>query len=88
MDVSLANKLMGQVNAVALRNEECPGPAARHSTTGLAAQYPSPGSAIITTVNAAVEAFVRAAGGGPVDIRAGQRGLAGPGLRDAAGDGA
>ena len=30
-------------------------------TTGLAAQYPAPGSAIITTVNAAVEAFVRAA---------------------------
>jgi NAD(P)-dependent dehydrogenase (short-subunit alcohol dehydrogenase family) len=30
-------------------------------TTGLAAQYPSPGSAIITTVNSAVEAFVRAA---------------------------
>ena len=29
-------------------------------TTGLAAQFPSPGSAIITTVNAAVEAFVRA----------------------------
>jgi NAD(P)-dependent dehydrogenase (short-subunit alcohol dehydrogenase family) len=29
-------------------------------TTGLAAQYPSPGSAIITTVNAAVEAFVLA----------------------------
>jgi NAD(P)-dependent dehydrogenase (short-subunit alcohol dehydrogenase family) len=30
-------------------------------TTGLASQYPAPGSAIITTVNAAVEAFVRAA---------------------------
>ena len=29
-------------------------------TTGLAAQYPSSGSAIITTVNAAVEAFARA----------------------------
>ncbi|MFZ0604058.1 MAG: SDR family oxidoreductase, partial [Roseiarcus sp.] len=30
-------------------------------TTGLASQYPAPGSAIITTVNAAVDAFVRAA---------------------------
>ncbi len=34
-------------------------------TTGLAAQYPAPGSAIITTVNSAVEAFVRAAAAEP-----------------------
>ena len=42
------------------------GPAALITlTTGLAAQYPSPGSAIITTVNAAVEAFVCAAAAEP-----------------------
>jgi NADP-dependent 3-hydroxy acid dehydrogenase YdfG len=64
---SLANKLMGQINVGANR--------VRHGgaitlTSGLAAQYPVPGSAIITTVNAAVEAFVRAVAAEPVMMTA------------------
>ena len=57
---SLANKLLGQINVVryGLKNVRAGG--AITLTTGLAAQHPAPGSAIITTVNSAVEAFVRA----------------------------
>ena len=58
---SLANKLLGQVNVVRYGAKSVRPGGAITLTTGLAAQYPSPGSAIITTVNAAVEAFVRAA---------------------------
>ncbi|MGA8714763.1 MAG: short chain dehydrogenase [Roseiarcus sp.] len=57
---SLANKLLGQVNVVRYGAKSVRPGGAITLTTGLAAQYPSPGSAIITTVNAAVEAFVRA----------------------------
>jgi NAD(P)-dependent dehydrogenase (short-subunit alcohol dehydrogenase family) len=57
---SLANKLLGQVNVVRYGLKSVRPGGAITLTTGLAAQYPSPGSAIITTVNAAVEAFVRA----------------------------
>src|SRR5271155_952889 len=62
---SLANKLMGQVNVVRYGMKSVRPGGAITLTTGLAAQYPSPGSAIITTVNAAVEAFVRAAAAEP-----------------------
>ncbi len=62
---SLANKLMGQVNVVRYGVKGVRPGGAITLTTGLAAQYPSPGSAIITTVNAAVEAFVRAAAAEP-----------------------
>jgi NAD(P)-dependent dehydrogenase (short-subunit alcohol dehydrogenase family) len=58
---SLANKLLGQVNVVRYGAKSVRPGGAIALTTGLAAQFPSPGSAIITTVNAAVEAFVRAA---------------------------
>jgi NAD(P)-dependent dehydrogenase (short-subunit alcohol dehydrogenase family) len=58
---SLANKLLGQVNVVRYGAKNVRPAGAITLTTGLAAQYPSPGSAIITTVNCAVEAFVRAA---------------------------
>ena len=58
---SLANKLLGQVNVVRYGARSVRAGGAITLTTGLAAQYPAPGSAIITTVNAAVEAFVRAA---------------------------
>jgi NAD(P)-dependent dehydrogenase (short-subunit alcohol dehydrogenase family) len=62
---SLANKLLGQVNVVRY-GLKCVRPGGAITlTTGLASQYPSPGSAIITTVNAAVEAFVRAAAAEP-----------------------
>jgi NAD(P)-dependent dehydrogenase (short-subunit alcohol dehydrogenase family) len=57
---SLANKLLGQVNVVRYGLRRIRPGGAITLTTGLAAQYPSPGSAIITTVNAAVEAFVLA----------------------------
>lgn len=62
---SLANKLMGQVNVVRYGVKTVRSGGAITLTTGLAAQFPSPGSAIITTVNAAVEAFVRAAAAEP-----------------------
>ena len=62
---SLANKLMGQVNVVRCGVKSVRPGGAITLTTGLAAQFPSPGSAIITTVNAAVEAFVRAAAAEP-----------------------
>ncbi len=57
---SLANKLLGQINVVrhGLKNVRAGG--AITLTTGLASQHPAPGSAIITTVNSAVDAFVRA----------------------------
>jgi NAD(P)-dependent dehydrogenase (short-subunit alcohol dehydrogenase family) len=58
---SLANKLMGQVSVVRYGAKRVRSGGA----IGLAAQFPSPGSAIITTVNAAVEAFVRAAAAEP-----------------------
>jgi NAD(P)-dependent dehydrogenase (short-subunit alcohol dehydrogenase family) len=58
---SLANKLLGQVNVVRYGAKTVRPSGAITLTTGLAAQYPSPGSAIISTVNAAVEAFVHAA---------------------------
>jgi NAD(P)-dependent dehydrogenase (short-subunit alcohol dehydrogenase family) len=63
---SLMNKLLGQVNVVRFGANTVRSGGAITLTTGLAAQYPSPGAAIVTTVNAAVEAFVRAAAVEPV----------------------
>ena len=57
---SLANKLLGQVNVVRYGAKTVRAGGAITLTTGLASQYPTPGSAIITTVNSAVDAFVRA----------------------------
>ena len=51
---------MGQINVMRLGANRVRRGGAITLTSGLAAQYPAPGSAIITTVNAAVEAFVRA----------------------------
>jgi NAD(P)-dependent dehydrogenase (short-subunit alcohol dehydrogenase family) len=56
---SLANKLLGQVNVVRYGLKAVRPSGAITLTTGLASQYPAPGSAIITTVNSAVDAFVR-----------------------------
>ncbi len=58
---SIANKLMGQVNVVRYGAENVRPGGAITLTTGVLAQYPAQGGAIVTTVNAAVEAFVRAA---------------------------
>lgn len=57
----LANKLMGQVNVVRLGSAFIRPGGSITLTTGVLAQYPMPGSSIVTTVNAAIEAFVRAA---------------------------
>ncbi len=54
---SLASKLLGQVNVVRYGAKRVkPGGAI---TLSLSAQYPAPGGALIATINAAVEAFVR-----------------------------
>ena len=66
----LANKLMGQVNVLRLGAASIREGGAITLTTGVLAQYPIPGGAIVTTVNAAVEAAVRAAA---VELGAGMR---------------
>lgn len=58
---TLANKLMGQVNLVRLGAAHLNDGGAITLTSGLLAQHPIPGSAAVSTVNAAIEAFVRAA---------------------------
>ena len=67
---SLANKLLGQINVVRYGLKSVRPGGAITLTTGLASQYPAPGSAIITTVNSAVDAFVRAVAAEPsISIR-------------------
>ena len=56
----LANKLMGQVNVVRRGAGSVRPGGAITLTTGVLAQAPMPGGTMISTVNAAVEAFVRA----------------------------
>ena len=65
----LANKLMGQVNVVRYGAKHVRPGGAITLTTGVLAQHPMPGGAMITTVNAAVEAFVRAAAVEPLPVR-------------------
>jgi NAD(P)-dependent dehydrogenase (short-subunit alcohol dehydrogenase family) len=62
---SLANKLLGQVNVVRYGLKTVRPGGATTLTSGTASQDPSPGSAIITTVNAAVDAFARAVAAEP-----------------------
>jgi len=57
---SLANKLMGQVNVVRYGAPSVRSGGGIALTTGLLAQYPTPGGTMVTTVCAAVEGFVRA----------------------------
>lgn len=57
----LANKLMGQVNVVRLGAPYVREGGAITLTSGVLALYPMPAGSIVTTVNAAVEGFVRAA---------------------------
>lgn len=59
--VSLANKLMGQVNLVRLGVQSVADGGSFTLTGGVLASHPSPGSAAISLVNAALEGFVRAA---------------------------
>jgi NAD(P)-dependent dehydrogenase (short-subunit alcohol dehydrogenase family) len=58
---SLANKLMGQVNVVRFGMETVRDGGSITLTSGVLATQPTPGSAAISLVNAAVEGFVRAA---------------------------
>lgn len=60
-DVSLSNKLMGQVNLVRRGLEAVNENGAFTLTTGVLSQEPVEGSAAISLVNAGVEGFVRAA---------------------------
>jgi NAD(P)-dependent dehydrogenase (short-subunit alcohol dehydrogenase family) len=67
---SLANKLLGQVNVVRYGLKSVLPGGAITPTSGLASQYPAPGSANITTVNSAVGVFVRAVAAEPsISIR-------------------
>jgi len=66
----LANKLMGRINVVRLGAKKVRDGGAITLTTGVLAQDPMPGGAMVTTVNAAVEAFVRATAVEPVAARA------------------
>lgn len=59
---SLANKLLGQVNIVRFGAPFVRDGGSITLTTGVLAQHPMPGGSILTTVNAAIEGFVRAAG--------------------------
>jgi NAD(P)-dependent dehydrogenase (short-subunit alcohol dehydrogenase family) len=57
----LSHKLMGQVNLVRAGSPFVRDGGSIILTTGVLAQHPMPGSSIVTTVNAAVEGFVRSA---------------------------
>lgn len=58
---ALANKLMGQVNVVRLGAEILNHHGCIILTTGVLSTYPMHGSSIVTTVNAAVDGFVKSA---------------------------
>ena len=57
----LSNKLMGQVNIVRLGAEQVNHQGSIILTTGVLSNYPMQGSSVVTTVNAAVDGFVKSA---------------------------
>jgi NAD(P)-dependent dehydrogenase (short-subunit alcohol dehydrogenase family) len=57
----LANKLMGQVNIVRYGASNVNANGSITLTTGVLSNYPIQGSSIVTTVNAAVDGFVKSA---------------------------
>jgi NAD(P)-dependent dehydrogenase (short-subunit alcohol dehydrogenase family) len=57
----LANKLMGQVNIVRYGASHVNAMGSITLTTGVLSNYPIQGSSIVTTVNAAVDGFVKSA---------------------------
>lgn len=59
--LSLANKLMGQINLLRFGLEMLPDGGSFTLTGGMLAHAPSPGTVTIATVNAALEGFVRGA---------------------------
>lgn len=60
-DMSLSNKLMGQVNVVRFGIDNVRDGGSFTLTSGILAQEPMPGSAAVSLVNAGIEGFVRAA---------------------------
>ena len=60
-DLSLKNKLMGQVNVVRLGIDSLADRGSFTLTSGNWSRYPVPGSAAVSLVNAGIEGFVRAA---------------------------
>ena len=58
---AIENKMMGQINIIRFGEAIVKNGGAIVLTTGLLAQYPIPGSGIVSSVNAAVEAAVRSA---------------------------
>jgi NAD(P)-dependent dehydrogenase (short-subunit alcohol dehydrogenase family) len=68
--LGLTNKLMGQVNLVRVGWEYVAPEGSFTLTSGLLGQYPMPGSAAISMVNAGLEGFVRAAA---LEMQRGQR---------------
>lgn len=60
-ELSLRNKLMGQVNLVRLGLESVADNGSFTLTAGYLARHPMPGSAAVSLVNSALEGFVRAA---------------------------
>ncbi len=59
--IGVASKLMGQVNLVRIGAPFMADDGCFALTTGVLAQHPMPGSSIATTVNCAIEGFVRSA---------------------------
>lgn len=57
----LRSKLMGQVNLARIASTRVRDGGVITLTTGVLAQHPTPGSALLSMVNAGLEAFVRAA---------------------------
>ena len=57
----LSNKLLGQVNVVRFGSPFVNQGGSIILTTGILSSYPMPGSSIVTTVNAAVDGFVKSA---------------------------
>lgn len=59
-DFGINNKMMGQINTIRYGYKHVKEGGAIVLTTGVLAQYPFPGSSMVTTVNAAVEAAIKA----------------------------
>ncbi|USD67409.1 short chain dehydrogenase [Vibrio sp. SCSIO 43136] len=60
-DFGIKNKMMGQINTLRFGQQYVNDGGVIVLTSGILAQYPIQGSSIVTTVNAAVEAAVKAA---------------------------
>ncbi|MDG3085512.1 short chain dehydrogenase [Vibrio hannami] len=59
-DFGIKNKMMGQINTIRFGEKYVNDGGAIVLSTGVLAQYPMPGSGVLTTVNAAVEAAIKA----------------------------